>query len=209
MATLLAAKVRQERGSRWARRLRANGRIPAVLYGHGLSSVSLSVEGEEVATLLRRGAKGIVDLDIEGQQESVVIKQVQWDVFGRHVLHVDFSRVSRDERLKIEVPIVLRGTAPGVNEGGILEQLMRSIELECPADRIPDNVVIRVNHLALNQMVLVKELELGEGILALADPDQAVVQVRPPVEEAEAEEGAAGPAEPELIRKEKAEEEEE
>lgn len=203
---LLIAEVRSETGSRNARKLRARGRIPAVLYGHKLDSIPLTVNGEEVQALLRHGAHGLIELNVAGAKESAIIKAMQWDVFGEEVLHVDFTRVSADETLVIDAPITLKGTAPGTKDGGILDHRLHSVQIECPATNIQESVVVNINSLKLEEAIYVRDLEFAEGISPKADPDQIVVQVRPPAEEAEEEEGVVESAEPELIRREDQEE---
>lgn len=202
-AEVIVASRRAVKGSRAARQLRNSGKIPAVLYGHREDTVSLTIDEIQVETLLRHGGHGLLDLDIEGSRESAVIKELQWDTFGREVLHIDFARVSRDERVKLEVLITLRGIAPGVAEGGVMEHILHEIELECGAANIQESVVVNVNHLHLNQTITVKDLTFLEGVKPLADLEQIVVQVVPPKAEVEEPEtGAEGPAEPELIRRE-------
>lgn len=204
----IPVKPRDQKGTRAAKRLRAAGEVPAVLYGHKEAVVPLAVSLEKLENLLRHHAHGLIELDLGGKTESAVIKELQWDTFGREILHVDFARVSKDERVSIEIPIVLKGSAPGVNEGGVLEQPLHSIEIECPANNIQESVIVNVNNLHLNQSVLVRDLKLIDGVTTRLDPEQVVVQVVPPAEEREEEEAEAGEAaEPELIRREKAEEE--
>lgn len=207
-ATVVPAKRRAERGSRSVQRLRAQGEVPAILYGHQEEVIPLVVSVTSLQGLLRHGAHGLIDLEVDGRKESAVIKEMQWDVFGREVLHVDFHRVSRDEQITVDVPIVLKGTAPGVTAGGILEQSMHSIEIRCSAANIQESVVVSLNHLALGESILVKDLELNPGATALADAEQLVVHVLVPQAQEAEEEAAAASAEPELIRREKEEESE-
>lgn len=199
---VLSAAVRSDRGSRAARRLRATGKLPAVLYGHKQENIALTVDNEQVAGLLRHGAHGLLEIDVNGVKESAVIKELQWDPFGKELLHIDFSRVSRDETVTIEVPVVLRGTAPGIAEGGVLDHVLHSIEIECPAIDIQEQVVVSVNQLHLNQAILVRDLTLRPNIRATNDPDAMVVQVVIPQEEVEEEKVESAAAEPELIRRE-------
>ena len=98
---LITAKVRESRGTRAARRMRADGKVPAVLYGHKQKTIALTLDAEELETLIRHGAKGLLEVDVEGTKESAIIKDLQWDVFGREILHIDLSRVSMDERLTV------------------------------------------------------------------------------------------------------------
>lgn len=204
----ITAEKRSDFGSRAAKRLRAQGRIPAVMYGHKEETVALSLDAEQIGNLVRHGAHGLLDVEVEGKKESAVIKDMQWDVFGREILHVDFNRVSRDEKVTLEVPIVTRGTAPGVAEGGVVEHLLHTIEIECPASDIQQSVVVNINHLHLNETVLVKDLVLNPGTRALSDAEQIVVQVVIPTVVEEPEEGLASASEPEVIRREGAKTEE-
>lgn len=206
--SVITASRRTARGSRAVNRLRDEGKIPAVLYGHKEEVVSLVVEQAQIEALLRKGAHGLLEVDLGGAKESAVIKEMQWDVFGKRVLHVDFARVSKDEKIVVDVPIVLKGTAPGAAEGGSLDQPLHTIEIRCAAGAIQEQVVVNISGLHLGQAILVKDLELNEGAEAVADPDQVVVHVTRQAVEEEGE-AAEVTAEPELIRREKAEEEEE
>jgi large subunit ribosomal protein L25 len=198
----IAAEPRTAKGSRAVRRIRAEGRIPAVIYGHGQDTVMLSLSQHDFGGLLRHGGHGLLDVQIGSETESAVIKDVQFDVFGREILHVDFARISRGERVVVEVAVVLKGTAPGVAEGGVVNWVLHSIDIECPAENIIEQLPINVSGLHLNQALLVKDLQLPEGLKAMQDPELVVVQVAPPHREAEPTELEAGAAEPELIRRE-------
>jgi large subunit ribosomal protein L25 len=205
-AVKIGALRRSQKGSQAARRTRAAGNVPGVLYGHKEEVVHLSVEAAALEALLRRGGHGLLELSVDGKAESAVIKDLQWDVFGREILHVDFARVSKDEKIVVEVPLVLKGVAPGLAEGGVLDQPMHSIEIRCPADNIQEQVVVHVNQLHLGGSIFVKDLTLPVGAEALADEDQLVVHIsKAKTEEEAAAEGET--AEPELIRREKGEEE--
>ncbi|MFO0945897.1 MAG: 50S ribosomal protein L25 [Planctomycetota bacterium] len=208
-SVVIPVTVRKEKGTRAAKRLRAEGRVPAVIYGHKEEVVQLAVPELDLRNLLRHGAHGLLELNFDGKVESAVIKELQWDVLGLEILHVDFARVSKDERVTIEIPIVLKGSAPGVAEGGVLDQPLHSIEIECPANNIQENVVVSINHLHLGESVFVKDLKFLEGVTTSVDPDQIVIHVVKAAAEEEAEEEAGEQAEPELIRREKSEEESE
>jgi large subunit ribosomal protein L25 len=198
----IAAKPREEIGSRAVRRLRAEGRIPAIMYGHGQEPAKLSIDQHDFDGLLRHGAHGLLDVQVDGATESAVIKDVQYDVFGREVLHVDFARVSGDERIVVEVPLVLKGTAPGVQEGGVLNWVMHSVDVECPASNIIEQLAVNISGLRLNQALLVKDLQVAEGLKIKHDSELVVVQVTPPQREVEPTEVEPTAAEPELIRRE-------
>lgn len=210
-ATTLEAKTRDVRGSRRVERLRRQGSLPAVIYGHKEAVISLTVETEAVRNVIRRGLR-VVDVEHGGKTDKCLIREVQWDAIGKEIIHVDFTRVSADERIRVTVPIMLRGTAPGLNAGGVLDQPMHELEIECLAIRVPDAIRVNVGELQLEQAIHLKDVALPEGVKAFGDPDGVVIQVVKKVEEVEAAPAAAavveGPVEPEVIgRKVEAEEE--
>ena len=205
MAETLNVEIRQARGKRNAKRARQAGDIPAVLYGHGESSVSLSVHKDQVAAALRHGSRLV---DLKGAvNESALIRELQWDTYGIEVLHVDFARVSEDERIEVTVPVELRGEAPGVREGGVVEHLVHEVEIECLATSIPEKMQVNINHLKLLETIMASQLTLPEGAKLLSDAEAMVVQCVEPAAEVEAE-GVPESAEPEVIGR-KAEDEEE
>jgi large subunit ribosomal protein L25 len=209
---LMEVLPRQGRGSHKAEKLRRRGLVPAVLYGHKEATVSVSVSGEELHKALRHGAR-VLDLKSDGKTEKVLIRELQWDHLGHEILHVDFARISADERIHVTVPIELRGTAPGTATtagGGVLDQPLHTVPIECLAVNIPESIRVNIGELQLSQAIHVKELHLPEGVKVLADPDAIVVQVKAPA--AEPEPGAAPAAElaePERIGRQKPAEEEE
>jgi large subunit ribosomal protein L25 len=208
MSELLHVQKRKALGKRNNVRLRRKGRLPAVLYGHGEEAVSLTLAADEFEASLRHGAK-VVDLDGDASGKAL-LQDVQWDTFFQQVLHVDLLRVRAGERVTIEVPVELRGEAPGSREGGVIEQPIHSIEIEVALDVIPDKLHLNINHLEIDGHLTAKDIEdLPEGAKILSDEDAVIVQCVPPAveeEEAPAEEAAAG--EPEVIGKGKEEEEE-
>ncbi len=205
----LVAQKRDGRGSAQARRLRRRGLIPAVLYGHKQETVPVAISQEEFASILRHHTR-VVDLQHDGGQQKALIREVQWDHLGHDVLHVDFARVAEDERIKIEVRIELRGTAPGATGGGVLDQPLHTLHVECPAISVPESIRVNVGELQIGQSIHVRDLKLPEGVAVLNDPDAIIVHVTAPVAEPEA--AAAAPAaetaEPEVIGRQKAEAEE-
>jgi len=192
-------------GKRNARRMRREGTIPAVLYGHGEKTVSLTVPGDELEAAIRHGQRVV---DLKGAvNETARIRELQWDTWGSHVLHVDLVRASRDEVVEEKIAVILRGEAPGVKEGGVLKQTLHEVRIRCRVSALPERLECNINHLALLGVIKVADLVLPEGVSVVTDPEEVVVQVVPPtevVEEAPVTEGA----EPELIGR-KAEEEEE
>jgi large subunit ribosomal protein L25 len=204
----LAAQKREGSGTRSAERLRKQGRVPAVVYGHKEATVSVSLASEDLLAALRHGAR-VVDLKTDGAAETALIREVQWDHLGKEVLHVDFARVGKDERIHVAVRIELRGTAPGIAAGGVLDQPLHALEIECLAISIPESIRVPVGELQLEGSIHVRDLHLPEGVVALTDPDAVVVHIAPKMVEPEpaAAAPAPGAAEPEVIGRKAGEEE--
>ena len=205
----LAAKKREGRGTRQARHLRKEGLVPAVVNGHKEQTVSLTLTADDLHYVLRHGAR-VVDLQTDGAVQKALIRDLQWDHLGKEVLHVDFERVSADERIQIPVRIELRGIAPGVTGGGLLDQPLHTLQVECPVVAVPESIRVNISELQIGGAIHVKDVVLPEGVTALGDPEAIVVHVTAPVAEPEAPAVAApapGAAEPEVIGR-KAEEEE-
>ena len=208
MAEVLRVEKRSEIGKHRTRRLRRAGRVPAVLYGHGQESMSLTLSAEEIGAALRHGSR-VVEL-AGGVNENALIRALQWDPFGTEVLHVDLMRVSIDERIEVSVTVELRGVAPGQKEGGVVQVHVHEVAIETTAAAIPEKLHINVNDLRVGQSKTAADIEdLPSHAKLLIDPETVVVHCFVPVEREEAE--AVGESvEPELIgRKEDKEQEEE
>jgi large subunit ribosomal protein L25 len=209
MSELLHVEKRNALGKRNNVRLRRKGRLPAVLYGHGEDPVSLTLAADEFEASLRHGAK-VVDLDGDASGKAL-LQEVQWDTFFQQVLHVDLLRVQAGERVTVEVPIELRGEAPGTRGGGVVEQPIHSIEIEVSLDVIPDKLHLNINHLEIDGYLTAKDItDLPEGATILSDDEAVIVHcVLPAADEeaAMAEEAASG--EPEVIGKGKEDDEDE
>jgi large subunit ribosomal protein L25 len=199
MSDVLEVSERELLGKLNSRRLRAEGIVPAVLYGHGEPSVSLKFHADQIRASLRHGAH-IVELQ-GAAKGTALLQDVQWDVFQQHILHVDLLRVDATERVKVEVPIVLRGSAPGENEGGVIEFLMHSIEIETSVASVPDKLHLSVNDLHLNTALKAADIEdMPEGA-TVENADAVIVQCVTPtvvLDEDDEVAGASG-AEPEVI----------
>jgi large subunit ribosomal protein L25 len=204
------AKPRQGGGKNDARRLRQTGMIPAVVYGAGKESTAIAVDPKQMNRILHSesGHNSIFDLTLDGQSAKVMIVDWQYEPIKGALLHVDLKRIAMDKVLQVSVPILLKGEAPGVKQqGGILEQILREVEIEClPAD-IPGHIDVDVSQLMFGQMVRVSDLPHGGKLKFITDESQMVahvVAVKEVVEAAPAEaaaEGEAAPAEPEVIKK--------
>jgi large subunit ribosomal protein L25 len=198
MALQLAVEHRDSQGKHRNRRLRQSGKIPGILYGHGLECVPLSVAADALSSAIRHGSR-LVSL-AGAVNESAFIRQLQWDTWGTHIVHVDFTRISEHEIVEVRVPVELRGESPGVREGGVIVQHIHEIEIACPASVIPEKLAVNINHLLLEQSILLNSLELPEGAKVLAaDLEVAVVECIIPKEMPEEGAGEAVPGEPEVI----------
>lgn len=209
-SVVLKTEPRSERGSSAARRLRRKGQVPGVVYGHKEENLTVSLSADALLKAVRRGTH-VVDLELHGKQEKALIREVQWDYLGKDPVHVDFERVSADERITVTVPLEVRGTAPGIAEGGVLDQPLHALSVECLALSIPHSIRVNVGDLHLGQAIHVRELVLPEGVKAMGQPDTIVVHVAAKVLAAETPTAAeaASAAEPEIIGRKVAVEEEE
>ena len=202
----LEVEARETVGKRRNRRLRQSGKTPAVLYGHKKEVVNLAVSTDLLRAALRHGSRFV---KLSGAvSERAFIKEVQWNTWGDVVLHVDFTRVSEHEHVQLSVPVVLRGEAPGVKDGGVVKQHLHKIEIETEPTSAPEQIVVGINDLAFNGSIRIADVPVPEGVKFLVDPETLVVECS---EQAEVDEAVeeAGEGEPEVIgRKKEAEEEE-
>lgn len=197
MSESLKVELREARGKRNMRRMRAKGAIPAVLYGHGEKTISLTAERDALRAAIRHGARVV---DLQGAvAEKAFIRDLQWDTYGLEVLHFDLTRVSVDERLTIEVPVELRGEAPGVKNGGVVAQMVHQVEIECLAIAIPEKLTLRINSLQVGEHLNADKIELPEGAKLVTDGDLSIVQCMLPKEETETDVPMGDGAEPEVI----------
>lgn len=204
MAETLQADSRDAHGKRNAKRLRNDGKVPAVLYGHGKKTVSLVIPADQLKAAVRHGSRVV---QFKGAaSDSALIKELQYDTFGLEILHVDFARVSAHERVRVKVPLEVRGQAVGVKEGGMLEHLIHQVEIECPVSSIPEKLQINIAALKIGDSLTVAQATLPEGVKIMSQLEEIAVQCLKPIAEEEEEAAAtasAEGAEPELIRKEK------
>lgn len=199
-ATLKASK-RDKSGKGAARKLRGTGRIPAVLYGHGDKTESLSLDAHELELLLSHIASGstLIALDIEGRRTDVLIRDLQKHPFRPEVLHVDFLQVHGDETLKLSVPVRLVGAATGVrDEGGVLDQVLYELEVECLPRNIPEALEVDITNLAMGESLRVRDVQ-APNVTILNDGDLPIANVVEPRTSAAPAEGEEGAAEPEVV----------
>jgi large subunit ribosomal protein L25 len=203
METKLVAQRRFKLGTSENRRLRAKGLVPGNIYGHKQDPTSVTFPGQEAAALVNSTHR-VVSLEFEGKTETAILRETQWDVFRKQLMHIDFMRVDANERVKADVDVVVRGTSAGALAGGILEQPLHSLHVDCLAINIPEAIIVKVQSLKIGEAIHVKELEIPEGVKVLNNPDAIVVRViQPIVVEATPAAEAGETAEPEVIKKEK------
>jgi large subunit ribosomal protein L25 len=201
----IIAEPRTIRGTRKTRFLRAEGKIPAIIYGLGKDPVKVSIPYPETLTVLRSGSH-ILDISLEGKAEKLLIQDVQYDYLQKDVEHIDLLRIDPKKKVHVKVALEFRGTPKGTKEGGILETQTPEIELEVSPLEIPDLIRVNVEHLEMHQILHAKEIALPAGAKLLDYGDKIICQVRTVKEEVAAVVAEAGPAEPEVIGKKKEEE---
>jgi large subunit ribosomal protein L25 len=220
METKLQAIKRDGTGKGVARKLRAQGRVPAVLYGQGTDPVALSVDSREMFHVLHgaAGANALVDLVVDGEDHLAMAREIQRDHIHNTLIHVDFLAVSRTQTITANVPVVEFGDAAGVKEGGVVEHHLREVVVECFPQDVPDQISVDITEVELGDMVHVSDLVAPEGVTILTDPADALLSVITPaalrteadlsVPGAEGEEVAAVPEEEGAVAEEVPAEEE-
>ena len=210
---VLKARPREKAGKEYAKKLRRNGFVPAVLYGPETATLPLEVETKSFLSLLRGGLgeNVIVTLllnDKKDSQRKVLVREVQRDPVTGAILHLDFHQISLTKKLTIQVPIHLVGTPVGVDDGGILQHALRDLEIECLPTAIPEKIEVDVSHLTIGDSVHVGDIKV-ENAEILSDSKSSVVSVVPPTVFKEPEVAApVAEEEPEVIGEKKEEEEE-
>ncbi|MFO0908828.1 MAG: 50S ribosomal protein L25 [Isosphaeraceae bacterium] len=195
-------------GSRASRKLRAQGRIPAIIYGHKQAPVPVAVPRDAVWEMIKKSTH-LAELIYGDSTETVLVKDVQWDHLGKEIIHLDFARVSADESIETTVRLEIRGVAPGTAGGGTLEVLHHELRITCRANAIPDSIRVDVSHLGIDEGIHVKDLTLPTGVTVDAEPDDLLVHVVARAPETAETAGAEGetPSQPEVIKPERKEKE--
>lgn len=173
----LACEPRTDLGTRATRQLRKTGKLPVVAYGHGEAPETFSLVQHDVEVALAHGIR-MMKLDVKGKVQLFLIKAVQYDHFDHLPIHMDLARVDLNERVTVRVGIELRGVPKGISDGGILEQVMPDLEVECLVTDIPDTLNPVVRQLGVGDSLLVKDLVLPPGVTATADGEDRVATVK-------------------------------
>lgn len=200
---VLKADKRSDLGSRATTRLRQQGRLPAVIYGHKQNPVTVCLDPKQTGQLLRQHAH-IVEVQHDGTSEPCLFKEVQWDHLGTTMIHVDFARVDLTEEITVEIGIRLVGEPVGLKEeGAFVEQPLAQLEIKCLAVNIPGEIVAKIEHLGVDEALMVKDLVLPEGVKAVTDAEKivAAVHIAKALEEPTVAPAEGAAAEPEVIGK--------
>lgn len=207
---ILKAQTRKERGKKRNAELRKQGNIPAIVYGHKKDPQSLTMNEHDFVEVLHHGKK-LMDIEVDGKPEKLLLKEVQYDHLGRKVIHVDLIRVDLSEKVKVEVPLIFKGVAFGTTEGGVVEEHLTKLEIECTVTEIPDSIDVNIKGLKLNDSLFVKDIVLPPNTKLISDPELLVIACKEPVEivEPTVEAAALEPTSPEVITERKPKEGEE
>jgi large subunit ribosomal protein L25 len=214
MAEMTIEVARREgTGKEIARKLRREGKIPAIVYGGHREPVAITVDQKTISELFKKGEHGIRSLFLlkmadSDQKRHAMIKDIQIDQTTRKMRHIDFIRVVMDEMVKVTIPVHVIGVPAGVKtEGGMVDFQTRELHIECLPDRIPDSFDVDVSNLRTHEFIRVSDIKVPEGVKIVDDPDRMILAVSPARVE-EPVEGAEEAEEPEVIKKGKADEEE-
>jgi len=219
MSIVVKSEKRQGLGTNASRRLRAQGFVPAVLYGESMETTPLVLSKKDIVQILRleSGENTIFQVAVDGETTDVMIKELQIDPASDELLHVDLIRISMDKPIRVTVPIVHRGEPVGVKtEGGFIDFVTREVEVECLPRDIPESIGIDISELHINQSYKVQAMAVPAGVKIITDPNTVLVLISMPHKEEEVfpgekpegEVAAEEPKEPEVIKKERAEKEE-
>jgi large subunit ribosomal protein L25 len=192
----LAASNRSGRGKGPARRLRAEGKLPAIVYGPHKDAITIAVEPKQVKQILTAplGRNTVVTLDIEGTKQLAMLKSFDYHPLSRELEHADFYMVSLDRAIVVEVPFATTGKPKGAVAGGLLRQVFRKLPVKCTPDKIPAKLELDVSELELGAALHARDLPLPEGVTVMLDPGQTIVSVIAPEKEKETAAAEAAPA---------------
>lgn len=204
---ILKAEIREQAGSKRAAKVRKSGRIPAIVYGHKQEPVAISLDARSFIEVLHHGRR-LMDVQIDKSKQKMLVKELQYDHLGKDIIHVDMMRVDVTEMVKVTVPVELKGTAKGAHEGGIIEEHIDHLEVECRATDIPETIVVSVKEMGVDDVLHAGDVTLPEGVKLVSPPEALLVSCHVVVaakttEEVEEE----APAVPEVIGEAKEEEE--
>jgi large subunit ribosomal protein L25 len=171
---LLKAEIREKTGSGQATKVRKDGRIPAVVYGHKEEPVAISLDAHNLVEGLHHGHR-VMDVQIGKKKEKMIIKELQYDHLGRDIIHMDLMRVDVTEMIRVSVPIELKGTAKGTHEGGVVEVHTDHLEVECKVTNIPETIIVNVKEIGLGDTIHASDIELPSDVKLVSAPSTLLV----------------------------------
>ena len=173
---LLKAEIRERTGTKAVQKIRKEGRIPAIVYGHKKTPVAISLDAHNFAEGLHHGHR-LMDVQINKKKEKIIVKDLQYDYLGKNIIHADLMRVDITETIRVTVPIELKGAAAakGTHEGGIIEEHTDHLEVECKATDIPETIVVSVKEIGVGDALYASDIELPEGVKLVSSPEMLLV----------------------------------
>ena len=198
MPTALKTSVGRALGSAASRRLLAADHIPAVIYGHGMQPIPVTVERRDLRIVLSgpAGVNTILELHVDGSTYPAIVKEMQRDPLKRIVRHVDFQQISLTEKITVQVPLHLKGVAKAVvAEGGLVDPVSNSVEIRATASNIPNDITVDISAMGMDDVIRLGDLQLPDGVSIVGDPEFVIVTVVSTKPEAVAPVAAAAPAE--------------
>jgi len=171
---LLKAEIRERTGSKAVQKVRQQGRIPAIVYGHKQQPVAISLDQHDFVEGLHHGHR-LIDVQVGRKKEKMLVKEVQYDYLGRNIIHVDLMRVDMSETIKVTVPIELKGIAAGTHESGIIEEHVARLEIESKVTDIPKTLVVSVKDVHVGDALHASDIELPDGVKLVSPPQTLLV----------------------------------
>jgi len=171
---VLNAEVRKDSGTKYAKVLRKNGKLPAVVYGHKQESVTLAFDAHDFVKTLHHGHR-LFDVKMGKKVETMLVKAIQYDHLGKDIIHADLVRVDLTERVKVTVPIELYGTSAGSHEGGIIDEHLANLEIECTVTSIPEFIEVSIKEMGVGDAVHAKDIKLPDGVKLITNPEALIL----------------------------------
>ena len=173
---LLKAEIREHTGTNAVQKVRKEGKIPAIVYGHKKTPVAISLDAHNFVEVLHHGHR-LIDVQINKKKEKIIVKDLQYDYLSKNIIHADLMRVDITEAIKVNVPIELKGAnaAKGTHEGGIIEEHADHLEVECKATDIPETIVVLVKEVGVGDSLHASDIALPEGVTLLSPPETLLV----------------------------------
>lgn len=173
-ASVLKAEIREHAGSGNSERLRKAGQVPAIIYGHKKTPVTISLDAHSLSEQLHHGHR-LIDIQIGKTAEKLIVKEVQYDYLGKNIIHLDLMRVDVTEKITVEVSVQLKGTAKGAQEGGVISSHASMLEVECTAINIPEVISISIKEIGVGDTIHAKDIVLPQGVVLISNPEMLLV----------------------------------